>query len=79
MASARQVLPNTRSKHSLDWYYHEALRRKRYDFLEKFPPTEEHINRFDIIFAADSKKNGVQHEKVFDHDNHFDRSTGDKL
>ena len=24
-------------KHSLDWCYHEALKRKKYDFLEKFP------------------------------------------
>ena len=48
-----------RVKHSLDWYYHEALRRKRYDFLEKFPPAEEHINRFDIIFAAEFQKRSL--------------------
>ena len=48
-----------RVKHSLDWYYHEALRRKRYDFLEKFPPTAEHINRFDIIFAVDFQKRSL--------------------
>ena len=46
-----------RVKHSLDWFYHEALNRKRYDFLEKFPPQKEHINRFDIIFAPNLKIN----------------------
>ncbi len=24
-------------KHSLEWFWHEALKRKKYDFLEKFP------------------------------------------
>lgn len=24
-------------KHSLDWFYHEAEKRKKYDFLAKFP------------------------------------------
>ena len=43
-------------KHSLDWFYHEAFKRKRYDFLEKFPPTKEHIDRFDCIFAPDLRK-----------------------
>ena len=32
-----------RVRHSLRWYYQEAVRRKRYDFLIKFPPAKEHI------------------------------------
>ena len=27
----------------LRWYYQEAVRRKKYDFLIKFPPAKEHI------------------------------------
>ena len=38
----RQVAENHRMttkgvKHSLEWFWHEALKRKKYDFLEKFP------------------------------------------
>lgn len=31
-----------RTKYILDWFYHEALKRKKYDFLEKFPLSKEH-------------------------------------
>ena len=40
-------------EYCLRWYYQEAVRRKKYDFLQKFPPEKEHIVQFDIIFAAD--------------------------
>lgn len=30
----------------LVWFYREALKRKKYDFLEKFPLLEEHQSRF---------------------------------
>ena len=30
-------ITSMRTKHCLDWFYHEALKRKKYDFLEKFP------------------------------------------
>ena len=30
----------------LRWYYQEAVRRKKYSFLQKFPPEEEHIVQF---------------------------------
>ena len=33
-------------EYSLRWYYQEAVRRKKYGFLEKFPPSEEHIVQF---------------------------------
>ena len=35
-----------RVEYCLRWYYQEAVRRKKYDFLEKFPPSEEHIVHF---------------------------------
>lgn len=31
-----------RAKYILDWFYHEAQKRKKYDFLIKFPPDKEH-------------------------------------
>ena len=31
-----------RTKYILDWFYHEAKKRKKYDFLEKFPRKKEH-------------------------------------
>ena len=39
------------------WFFHEAAKRKKSDFLQKFPPQKEHINHFDIIFAPDLNKN----------------------
>lgn len=35
-----------RVKHCLRWFYQEAVRRGKYNFLQKFPPSEEHIVRF---------------------------------
>ena len=35
-----------RVEYSLRWYYQEAARRKRYDFLIKFPPAKEHIVQY---------------------------------
>lgn len=35
-------LTTTRVKYILDWFYHEALKRRKYDFLAKFPLTKEH-------------------------------------
>ena len=36
-------IPIERVVHCLRWYYQEAVRRKKYDFLIKFPPAKEHI------------------------------------
>ena len=55
-------LTSERVKYCLDWFYHEALKRKKYDFLEKFPPAKEHINRFDSIFAPDLKTTELWHK-----------------
>ena len=30
----------------LRWFYQEVVRRGKYSFLQKFPPTEEHIVHF---------------------------------
>ena len=35
-----------RVKHCLRWFYQEAVRRGKFSFLQKFPPSEEHIVRF---------------------------------
>lgn len=39
-------IPSVRVRHSLRWYYQEAVRRKKYSFLQKFPPEKEHIVHF---------------------------------
>ena len=33
-------------QYCLRWFYQEALRRGKYSFLQKFPPSEEHIVHF---------------------------------
>ena len=33
-------------QHSLRWFYQEAARRGKYTFLQKFPPSKEHIVHF---------------------------------
>lgn len=38
----KHQITNRSVKHSLDWFYHEALKRKKYDFLIKFPRSKEH-------------------------------------
>ena len=30
----------------ITWFFHEANKRKKYSFLEKFPPTKEHIVQY---------------------------------
>ena len=35
-----------RVEYCLRWYYQEAERRGKYSFLQKFPPSEEHIVQF---------------------------------
>ena len=44
-----------RVQYCLRWYYQEAVRRGKYSFLQKFPPSQEHIVHFCIIFAPDFK------------------------
>ena len=45
-----------RVDYCLRWYYQEAVRRKKYGFLQKFPPEEEHIVHFELIFALEFRK-----------------------
>ena len=35
-----------RVEYCLRWYYQEAVRRGKDDFLQKFPPSKEHIVQF---------------------------------
>ena len=42
----KHSIPTIRVSHSLRWFYQEAVRRKKYDFLIKFPPEKEHIVHF---------------------------------
>ncbi len=43
VAAKKNEIPIIRVKYCLRWYYQEAVRRKKYDFLIKFPPEQEHI------------------------------------
>ena len=40
-----QITPK-RVHYILVWFYREAKKRKKFDFLEKFSPFAEHISRF---------------------------------
>ena len=44
--AARKGIPIFRVQYSLRWFYQEAERRGKYSFLQKFPPSEEHIVHF---------------------------------
>ena len=44
--ATKHGISTIRVNHCLRWYYQEAERRKRYDFLIKFPPAKEHIVHF---------------------------------
>ena len=46
LVARKRGIPVMRVNHCLRWYYQEAVRRKRYDFLQKFPPEKEHIVHF---------------------------------
>ena len=46
MAAQKHGIPTIRVYHCLRWFYQEAERRKKYDFLEKFSPDKEHIVHF---------------------------------
>ena len=35
-----------RVEYCLRWYYQEAVRRGKYSFLQKFPPSKEHIVQY---------------------------------
>jgi hypothetical protein len=56
MAAQKNNISVVRVWHCLRWYYQEAVRRKKYDFLIKFPPAKEHIVQFERIFAPGIEK-----------------------
>ena len=39
-------IPIIRAQYCLRWFYQEAVRRGKITFLQKFPPSEEHIVHF---------------------------------
>ena len=41
-SAAMHGITTKRVKYILDWFYHEAKKRKKYDFLEIFPLWKEH-------------------------------------
>ena len=46
MVAQQNGIPVSRVNNCLRWYYQQALRRGKYSFLYKFPPSEEHIVHF---------------------------------
>ena len=46
VVAIKNGIPVFRVIFCLRWYYQEAVRRGKYSFLEKFPPSEEHIVQF---------------------------------
>ena len=44
--AVRKGIPIFRVQYSLRWFYQEAVRRGKYSFLQKFPPSKEHIVHF---------------------------------
>ena len=56
LVARKRGIPIMRVEYCLRWYYQEAVRRKKYDFLIKFPPAKEHIVQFERIFAPGIEK-----------------------
>ena len=56
LVARKRGIPVMRVEYCLRWYYQEAVRRKKYDFLIKFPPAKEHIVQFERIFAPGIEK-----------------------
>ena len=45
VAEKHQITPK-RTDRVIRWFYEEAKKRRKYDFLEKFSPQKEHITDF---------------------------------
>lgn len=46
LVARRNKIPIIRVRFCLRWFYQEAVRRGKYTFLQKFPPSKEHIVHF---------------------------------
>ncbi len=46
LVAQRRRIAIMQVEYCLRWYYQEAVRRKKYDFLIKFPPEKEHIVQY---------------------------------
>ena len=68
IVAIRNNIPKFRVQYCLRWFYQEAVRRGKITFLQKFPPSEEHIVHFWRIFAASFEKEALFIIKP--HENH---------
>ena len=46
LVAQKRGIPIIKVEFCLRWYYQEAVRRGKITFLQKFPPSEEHIVQF---------------------------------
>lgn len=46
MVAIKNGIPIMRVEYCLRWYYQKAVRRGKYSFLQKFPPSKEHIVQY---------------------------------
>ena len=46
MVAKKNKIPILHVQYCLRWFYQEAARRGKISFLQKFPPSEEHIVHF---------------------------------
>ena len=46
IVAKKNGIPMYQVQYSLRWYYQEAVRRGKFTFLQKFPPSQEHIVHF---------------------------------
>ena len=85
--SAREAKRQVAEKHKMTperadriirWFFEEAKKRRKYDFLIKFAPLEEHETDFRTIFAPDFKI-WVYYAKIFGYDNYHDMYAAGEL
>ena len=46
VVATKYNLTTKRTDRIIRWFYEEAKKRRKYDFLQKFSPSEEHITDF---------------------------------
>jgi len=46
MVAVKHGIPPRRADRIIRWFYEEAKKRRKYDFLQKFLPSSEHITDF---------------------------------
>ena len=56
MVAEKHGIPTQRADRIIRWFYEEAKKRRKYDFLQKFSPSAEHITDFWTTFAPDLRE-----------------------